>query len=61
MLKDANPGCYDLSFGGVFSPDESHYLNAERELKEELNLPVISDEITFRYVGYRPYFDPWTN
>lgn len=40
MIKDNNPGCLDLSTGGVFGPDEasSPFLNASRELKEELNL-----------------------
>ena len=32
MLKDANPGCLDLSTGGLHGPDEDHMLNAEREL-----------------------------
>ena len=40
MIKDNNPGCYDLSTGGVFGPDEPPMLNAERELKEELNLDI---------------------
>ena len=61
MLKDANPGCYDLSFGGVFAPDESHHLNASRELKEELNLPTIGDEFTFSFAGIKSYQDAWTS
>ena len=61
MLKDANPGCLDLSFGGVFGPDEDHHLNAKRELKEELNLDTEGLGFTFRYVGCRPYCDRWTD
>ena len=47
MLKDANPGCLDLSTGGVFAPDEPHMLNAEREVGEELGLPIRGDDLTF--------------
>lgn len=55
MLKDSNPGCIDLSFGGVFAPEESPLLNATRELKEELNLPTSGDEFTFTFAGAIPY------
>ena len=55
MLKDSNPGCFDLSLGGVFAPDESPLLNATRELKEELNLPTEGDQFTFTFAGSIPY------
>ena len=63
MIKDNNPGCLDLSTGGVFGPDEaaSPTLNATRELKEELNLPTQGDEFTFTFAGAIPYQDPWTS
>ena len=60
-MKDANPGCYDLSVGGVFAPDESHHLNAERELHEELNLLTKGDDFTFTYCGCRPYSNQYTS
>ena len=40
MIKDSSPGCYDLSSGGIFGPDETPELNAERELQEELNISI---------------------
>ena len=61
ILKDSNPGCFDLSLGGVFGPDESPLLNATRELKEELNLPTEGDQFTFTFAGSFPYQDPWTS
>ena len=61
MIKDANPGCFDLSTGGLVGPDEPHMLNAERELAEELNLPIQGDDFTFTYVGHRPYSDNFTS
>ena len=60
MTKDANPGCLDLSTGGVFAPDEHHLENAERELEEELGLRTDLPKTSFRFVCTRPYVDHWT-
>ncbi len=56
-MKDMNPGCYDLSTGGVFGPDESPMLNAQRELKEELNLEIDHFKQSFRFLGFKLYQD----
>jgi 8-oxo-dGTP pyrophosphatase MutT (NUDIX family) len=61
MIKDNNPGCYDLSTGGVFGPDEPPMLNAERELKEELNLDIRHPKALFRFLGYKLYLDQAQN
>lgn len=61
MIKDNNPGCYDLSTGGVFGPDEPPMLNAERELKEELNLDTKNPKALFRFLGYKFYQDQVQN
>ena len=61
MIKDSNPGCLDLSTGGLFSPEESHMLNAERELHEELGLDIRDTACTFRFVACRPYSDQWVS
>ena len=38
MQKDLNPGFYDLTTGGVVGEGEDDYINAVREVKEEVGI-----------------------
>jgi len=62
--KDYLPGAYDLSTGGVVGVDEPRQLNAERELKEEMGLDLVSDRrgyiTSWTDCGYHSYTDELT-
>ncbi|MGI6013879.1 MAG: NUDIX hydrolase [Oscillospiraceae bacterium] len=57
MTKDTHPGCYDISSAGHIPAGSDFIPSAIRELKEELGLTVMPEELhlvgqrRFRYVG----------
>ena len=63
MTKDYCPGCYDLTTGGVFSPDENKLENAVREIEEETGLKVNDEKSANSNLidaGWFSYTDPFS-
>ena len=52
--KDSFPGCYDISSAGHIPAGKDYVESAIRELKEELGLTVLPEEL--HYVGMQSFF-----